>query len=261
MEPRLARWKSKEEISLLRENNRCLRCERQGCYTRICTMLPSNGVANKNDVSRPKEVARGPSGKFLRAKWKTADQIERLRMECRCFRCERQGCNTKICPVLPAVNPKFSRFSVVSTVVKEKQAEQNTDEQKKLGNHEALDFMEIKPNRPLGIMTVQDPEKKMNTSPFLVNALVNDLRMVQALVDNGCLCSGIIDDSLVTELNLPRHAISPRTLQTAENSPNEKPTVKYITHVSIDLDGIVTKQLWLYVVPHSVHQIILGKNG
>lgn len=99
----------------------------------------------------------------------------------------------------------------------------------------------------------------MNTNPFLVNALLNDTTMVQALVDNGCLCSGIIDDTLTTQLKLPRYTISPRLLQTAENSSKQKPLVNHITHISLDLDGHVTPKLWLYVVPGSTHKMILGK--
>lgn len=51
-------------------------------------------------------VLRGPSGKPLRAKWKNPEQIARLRSERRCFRCERKGCNTKICRLLPARKPE-----------------------------------------------------------------------------------------------------------------------------------------------------------
>ena len=99
----------------------------------------------------------------------------------------------------------------------------------------------------------------MNTNPFLVNALINDTTMLQALVDNGCLCSGIIDDKLAERLQLPRIPISPRTLQTAEKSTENKPVVNYITHIALDLDGYLTPKLWLYVVPYSTHQLILGK--
>ncbi|KAI0994661.1 hypothetical protein K3495_g13520, partial [Podosphaera aphanis] len=98
----------------------------------------------------------------------------------------------------------------------------------------------------------------MNTSPFLVNALLNDIKMVQALVDNGCLCFGIIDDELTTRLQLPRIPISPRPLETVEGT-SEKPTVEAITYISLDLDGYVTPKLWLYIVPHSTYQLILGK--
>lgn len=99
----------------------------------------------------------------------------------------------------------------------------------------------------------------MNTTPFVVNALINDSNMIEALVDNGCLCSGIINDALTTELQLQRTPISPRILETAEDSTTGKPIVEYITSVSLDLDGMVTPKLWLYVVPHSTHQLILGK--
>ena len=83
--------------------------------------------------------------------------------------------------------------------------------------------------------------------------------MLQALIDNGCLCSGIIDDELVERLKLPRIPISPRTLQTAEKSTENKPIINCITHLALDLDGHLMPKLWLYIVPCSTHQLILGK--
>ena len=35
--------------------------------------------------------------------------------------------------------------------------------------------------------------------------------------------------------------------------------MKSITNISIDLDGYVTNKIWLYVVPRSAHQMVLGK--
>ena len=99
----------------------------------------------------------------------------------------------------------------------------------------------------------------MNTNPFLVNALLNDSIMVQALVDNGCLCFGIIDESLVSQMDLPRISIPPRALKTAENATKNKPVIDSITYVTMDLDGWLTPKLWLYVVPKSTHPMILGK--
>ena len=69
----------------------------------------------------------------------------------------------------------------------------------------------------------------MNTAPFLVNALINDFNMVQALVDNGCLCSEIINDDLASKLQLPRIRINPRSLETVEESTPNKPIVDSIT--------------------------------
>lgn len=99
----------------------------------------------------------------------------------------------------------------------------------------------------------------MLSTPFLVNALINDVTMVQALIDNGCLCTGIISEKLSNKLNLPRTPIPPRPLETAENNTKNKPIIRYVTHISLDLDGHVMSQVMLYVVPKSTHQLILGK--
>ena len=102
-------------------------------------------------------------------------------------------------------------------------------------------------------------QEKMNTTPFLVNALINDSTMIQALVDNGCLCSGIIDEALKTKLKLPRYPIPPQLLETAVNSSKDKTIIDCTTCISLDLDGHVTSNVWLYIVPHSTHQMIIGK--
>ncbi|KHJ30632.1 hypothetical protein EV44_g3272 [Erysiphe necator] len=53
--------------------------------------------------------SRGSSGETYVSKWKSPEQIERLRREKRCYRCERQGCNTRICPLGPAKRPKATK--------------------------------------------------------------------------------------------------------------------------------------------------------
>ncbi|KAI0992888.1 hypothetical protein K3495_g15296, partial [Podosphaera aphanis] len=255
-------WKSAEDIERLRQENRCFRCERLGCYARVCPLLPVGGIAHPRDVGRPREVALGPHGEPLRAKWKTAEQIEKLQMECRCFRCERQGCNTKSCPLLPAINPKFTKLRnnylpITSICVSTDPSQTKND----MPRNERIwkKSCDSEENPPLESVTAISQESGMNTTPFLVNALINDISMVQALVDNGCLCSGIVDDELTTKLKLPRISIIPRSLETAEKATADKPVVKHITYVSLDLDGYVTPKLWLYVVPHSTHKLILGK--
>lgn len=49
-----------------------------------------------------------------RAKWKNQDQLDRLRRERKCFRCERVGCSSKKCPLLPARNPNKRHTQVNS---------------------------------------------------------------------------------------------------------------------------------------------------
>ncbi|KAI0991894.1 hypothetical protein K3495_g16293, partial [Podosphaera aphanis] len=209
----------------------------------------------------------GPHGKPLRAKWKTREQIYRFQMECRCFRCERQGCNTRICPLLPAINPKFKQYVCQpsrneSLIQKEiiKRNEVNSSIGGSVEEQKSVERLEsIADKRSLEVAAVGGPDSGMNTTPFIVNALVNDATMVQALVDSGCLCSGIIDDKLATELKLPRIPIAPRPLETVAESNDEKITVSFITFISLDLDGYVTPKLRLYVIPNSNHPMILGK--
>ena len=61
--------------------------------------------------------------------------------------------------------------------------------------------------------------------------------MLQALVDNGCLCSAIINADVSKKLKLPRIPIIPRKLQTAEMSTESKLEVDSITHITLDLEG------------------------
>ena len=89
--------------------------------------------------------------------------------------------------------------------------------------------------------------------------MINDTTMVQALVDNGCLCTGVINDTLATEMNLPRIRIIPRPLQTADKSNTKRPMIESITNISLDLDGLVMHKIWLYIVPNCTHEMILGK--
>lgn len=54
-----------------------------------------------------------------RAKWKSRAEIDRLRQEGKCFRCERRGCNSRNCPLLPARKPKNFKINVNSLVLPE----------------------------------------------------------------------------------------------------------------------------------------------
>ena len=54
-------------------------------------------------------IIKGPNGKPLRAKWKSPEQIRKLREEGKCYRCERKGCCTKICRLLPARKPEIKK--------------------------------------------------------------------------------------------------------------------------------------------------------
>lgn len=51
------------------------------------------------------QYAQQPAPPNRRSRWKTPDEIRQLRSENRCYRCGRKGCNTRVCRVLPAINP------------------------------------------------------------------------------------------------------------------------------------------------------------
>lgn len=67
--------------------------------------IDSSGDTYMGGVHSTK-VVLGPNGKPLRSKWKTSEQIDKLRREGKCFRCERKGCSTNKCRLLPAKRPK-----------------------------------------------------------------------------------------------------------------------------------------------------------
>lgn len=81
---------------------------------------PVGGVDSSGDTFmggvNVSNVLRNSDGKPLRAKWKSKEQIARLRGEGRCFRCEQKGCNTRICRLLPAkkINSKGPMVSNVT---------------------------------------------------------------------------------------------------------------------------------------------------
>lgn len=242
----------------------------------------------------PKNPARGPNGEFYQAKWKSAERIETLRREGKCFRCEREGCSSSIYPLFPAVRPGSKSFNKLPPITPSVRATNGKNEgdvsgkktlradshdhqikdniasgfcsnARKYGNgetrseHIEVHLNSTTDNGKASTDKLSGQKIVMNTTPFIVNALVNDATMIQALVDNGCLCSGIIDESVYTELGLPCIPISPRTLETAAESGNGRTVVSSITFISLDLDGYVTPKLWLYVVPNSNHPMILGK--
>ncbi|POS84509.1 hypothetical protein EPUL_002507 [Erysiphe pulchra] len=158
----------------------------------------------------------GEKQKRGRAKWKTPERIEQLKKEEKCFR-----------PLAHSI----CRF--------------NPDELiRKVGKLDAPAHSRTR-ELEVGRLEKSKDVDSMNTNPFLVNALLNDITMVQALVDNGCLCYGIIDESLVSQMDLPRILILP--------------PIDSITYVSMDLDGWLVPKLWLHVVPESTHRMILGK--
>lgn len=56
-------------------------------------------------------------GERRRALWKNKAQIDKLRAEKKCFRCERRGCASGKCPLLPAIKPKNKKIDANSVIL------------------------------------------------------------------------------------------------------------------------------------------------
>ncbi|KAI0996768.1 hypothetical protein K3495_g11415 [Podosphaera aphanis] len=76
------------------------------------------------------------------------------------------------------------------------------------------------------------------------------------MVDTGCLCLSVIDESLVRNHKLYTKSIRPRRLKLAEESKELK--ITQITHFKMDIDGR-QEQIWGYVMLNLAYPIILGK--
>lgn len=56
-------------------------------------------------------------GERRRALWKNKAQLDKLRTENKCFRCERRGCTSRKCPLLPAIRPRNNNINANSAIL------------------------------------------------------------------------------------------------------------------------------------------------
>lgn len=76
------------------------------------------------------------------------------------------------------------------------------------------------------------------------------------MVDTGCLCFSVINESLVRKYGLYSEKIATRHLRLADGSKAVE--IKKIAHIKLDIDGRI-EQIWGYVMPNLSFPIILGK--
>ena len=96
---------------------------------------------------------------------------------------------------------------------------------------------------------------KMDSKPFLIDALIDGISYTEALVDSGCLCYAAISQEYCQQLNLPRTAITPRQLEQVTGTSQEH--IRWITHAKIDLAGH-RQIVYFYVIPKLAYLVILG---
>lgn len=92
--------------------------------------------------------------------------------------------------------------------------------------------------------------------PLLIDCIINSSFFVKAIVDTGCLCFSVFDESIVRNHELYEELIPSRVLRLADGKVTAK--VNRIVNVHLDIDGH-QEQIWGYVIPNLAYPIILGK--
>lgn len=80
--------------------------------------------------------------------------------------------------------------------------------------------------------------ERMDTTPFMIDVLVNSSFYIEAFMDSGCLCFSAFSTQLVHNRNLPRIEIEARFLKLAESdSEDQRRKITHITYADVDVDG------------------------
>lgn len=97
----------------------------------------------------------------------------------------------------------------------------------------------------------------MSTEPFVVRSFLNRAGFARTLIDTGCLCYGVINESVVRRLNLQRVKIRPREVK----GVNGKPLIidEAVRLMSLDIDGHREEGSYVYILPYTLDfDMILG---
>lgn len=97
----------------------------------------------------------------------------------------------------------------------------------------------------------------METIPFYLDSIINDVHLQRTLIDNGNTGYGSASEWLVRKLQLPTLDISPRLIEGIFDGPTEQ--ITKVTYLSLDVGGNKQEQVFLYVVPRQKEGLILGR--
>ena len=97
----------------------------------------------------------------------------------------------------------------------------------------------------------------MDTTPLIIDCMLNSSFYHEAFIDNGCLCNAAFSSQLVHQRKLPRIVVTPRELQLAEKDTQTR-HITHITYADFDIDGR-KERVWGYVIKNLAYPIILGK--
>jgi hypothetical protein len=99
--------------------------------------------------------------------------------------------------------------------------------------------------------------KVIDSSPFIINVIIDVVSPTGVFVDSGCLSYYAVNTSFARKRSLQRHEISPRQLQLAtEDAPNQ--TIREVAEFELDINGW-TQRVVGYVILDLSYPIILRK--
>ena len=103
---------------------------------------------------------------------------------------------------------------------------------------------------------INEAINRLNSSPFLIDVLVNSTCYSTALFDTGCLPYAVFDLSFANQTHLPRLSVRHRSLKLAKEGPTIP--ITEMTYVTLDINGRA-ERVFGYVVDNLQYNIILGK--
>lgn len=96
----------------------------------------------------------------------------------------------------------------------------------------------------------------MNTSPFIVEAVIDLTANARALVDSGCLTYGVISEDFVRRHDLETMKISPKPIRGVTGATA---SITKVARARMDIDSHTEEGAFFYVVPdHLGYDLILG---
>lgn len=105
---------------------------------------------------------------------------------------------------------------------------------------------------------VKEVLKKMDTTPLILDCMINSSFYQEAFVDSGCLCFSAFSERLVRYRRLPRISLpEPKQLKLAKED-EVKREITHLTVADVDIDGR-KQQVWGYVIKDLAYDLILGK--
>ncbi|KAI0993816.1 hypothetical protein K3495_g14368, partial [Podosphaera aphanis] len=103
---------------------------------------------------------------------------------------------------------------------------------------------------------IREAVKRLNSSPFLIDILINSTCYSTALFDTGCLPYAVFDRSFADQTHLPRLPVTHRSLKLAKDGPQIP--ITEMTWATLDIDGRA-ERVFGYIVANLQYNIILGK--